>query len=487
MREDEDILEQGDLDDLMGSLNSLEKDYNIMDENTISEDDFDRMLGELMGGENSDPLFSADEEPQNSANEEPLQKEEAETAGVLPANKDEEESSVGENSDTDSNPAPQEESSANITEEDMINFFSNPDDTSSEADAPMSDDIMDLINSINADQADDSSAEQGNAIGDVFSDTLSVVKSLSDDEPAEAQESKKERKKREKEQKKEQKKAAKATKKGFFSRVFGNVKKERSEEEIAKQKEKIISEAQQKENAEEAKKQKAAAAKAEKKKKDAENKAAAVKKKQESAKKKAEAAKLKKDAKERKKQELQKRLDAVEQDNSRINRVGAAIVFIFFAIVAGIILIGTKHYSYSANIANAEKHFENDHYNEAYEYVAGLDIKEEDEEFYMRVMTVMYTYKQLNAYKNYYAAKLYPEALDSLLKGLQRYDKYSSIAVVLNIADDLDAIRGEILTDLKEVYGLSEKEAMAIMAIESQEDYTARVYKAASKAKPYAK
>ena len=41
----------------------------------------------------------------------------------------------------------------------------------------------------------------------------------------------------------------------------------------------------------------------------------------------------------------------------------------------------------------------------------------------MKVMVVMYTYKQLNSFNNYYKVGLYPEALDSLLKGLDAGNK----------------------------------------------------------------
>ncbi len=281
--------------------------------------------------------------------------------------------------------------------------------------------------------------------------------------------------------KKKKPKKKKRDKPSVWQRLFGNIKTERSEEEIAQMKEKVIADAEAKEAAKEAKIKQAAAEKEEKKKKAAENKAAAAKKKQENAKKKAEEAAAKKEAKDKKKQEVQNLIDAIDEDEGKINRVGAAIVFVFFALVAIAILLGTNIYSYKQSLENARESFEFKHYNEAYEEIAGIDeMKDEDETFALQVMVVMYTYKQLNSFQNYYAAGLYPEALDSLLKGLKRYDKYSTIATVIQVDEDLSAVRKEILGKLEETYSLTEQDALALMAIRDQGVYAQQIYDIAS-------
>lgn len=363
-------------------------------------------------------------------------------------------------------------------------------------------DILDLINSLyNSEELppdeNDSRASterygtedelertsQPEDITDIFPDALGAMPedelaSITDIGTGDAEEEEKSGKKK----KRKEKKKKKAKKPGIVQKLFGNIKTERSEEEIAQMKEKIIADAEAKEAAEEAKRKKAAAEKEEKKKKAAEKKAAAAKKKQEDAKKKAEAAKLKQDAKEKKKQEVQNLIDAIDEDEGRINRVGASIIFVLFAAVAAFILIGTNAYSYSQSIANAQESFEYQHYNEAYEEIAGLDnIKEEDETFILQVMTVMYTYKQLNSFNHYYEMGQYPQALDSLLKGLQRYDKYSALATIIEVEKDMDFVRDEILDKLEEIYSLTEEEAVAIAAMRDREAYTQKVYEIAGK------
>ena len=370
-------------------------------------------------------------------------------------------------------------------------------------------DILDLINSIyNSEEGDnfDGSGQeeptkafgteddlemstQPDDLTDFFSEVMPAEEELSTipdidvmqedvkEEPAQNDEKKK---------KKEKKGKKNADKKpGILKRVFGNIRPERTEEEIAQMKEKVIADAEAKDAEEEEKKRKAAEEKEAKKKKAAEDKAASAKQKQENAKKKAEAAKAKKEAKkeakDKKKQEVQNLIDAIDENEGRINRVGASIVFVFFAAVAVAVIIGTNIYAYSQSIENAQKSFEFKHYNEAYDEIAGLNVKEEDQSFTLKVMVVMYTYKQLNSFNHYYKVGLYPEALDSLLKGLERYDKYSALASVVDVTKDMDAVRKEILEKLESIYSLTEEEAMQLVSMKDHAAYTEKVYGIAGK------
>ncbi len=339
-------------------------------------------------------------------------------------------------------------------------------------------DILDLINSIyNSEEGDNfdgggqeeptkafgteddlEMSTQPDDLTDFFSEVMPAEEELSTipdidvmqedvkEEPAQNDEKKK---------KKEKKGKKNADKKpGILKRVFGNIRPERTEEEIAQMKEKVIADAEAKDAEEEEKRRKAAEEKEAKKKKAAEDK---------------------------KKQEVQNLIDAIDENEGRINRVGASIVFVFFAAVAVAVIIGTNIYAYSQSIENAQKSFEFKHYNEAYDEIAGLNVKEEDQPFTMKVMVVMYTYKQLNSFNNYYKVGLYPEALDSLLKGLERYDKYSALASVVDVTKDMDAIREEILEKLESVYSLTEEEAMQLVSMKDHAAYTEKVYGIAGK------
>lgn len=189
---------------------------------------------------------------------------------------------------------------------------------------------------------------------------------------------------------------------------------------------------------------------------------------------------VKKEAKAEKKakkmEEAKLLLEEVER--TRINRAGASIVFIFFAMIGVVIISGTSIFAYSLSIRNAEYEFNRDEYTAAYNEIYGLEIKDEDILLYDRIMTVMYVQKQLNSYDNYYGMGDKPKALDSLLKGLQRYEKYIELAVELEVDTDLDSVRKKILENVNSSFMLTEQEAMEIIQSDSQAEYSKKVYDA---------
>ena len=270
-------------------------------------------------------------------------------------------------------------------------------------------------------------------------------------------------------------------KKGLFSvifqKLFANVPL--TEEEIA-----AIPTPEQEEAAKKEKEAEAA-----KKKEDKKAAAEADKKKKaEEAKKKAADNKAKKAAKDaakkaaKKEAELKRlRAEALQQPEGKINKAGATIILLFFVVAAAVVIIGTNIFSYDISIADATHKFGNHKYTEAYEGIRGLDIKEKDMLIHDKIYTVMFVNKQLNSYNNFFAMGDYSSALDSLIKGLSRYDKYIALARQLGIHTDLDYVRKQIMAELQSVYGVDEREALELMDMTDRQDYSERIYAIVSK------
>ena len=178
------------------------------------------------------------------------------------------------------------------------------------------------------------------------------------------------------------------------------------------------------------------------------------------------------------KKEKKKKIEILDDyvDEGHINKAGASIVFLFFGLLVVLLLISTNIFSYSLSINNATDYFDKQRYTQAYNEVYGIELKDEDIELYDKIMTVMYVNKQLNSYNNYYHMRKFPEALDSLLKGLQRYDKYIELATMLGINTDLDYVRNQIIAELYNVFNLTEEQAIYIINSESQAKYSIAVY-----------
>lgn len=270
-------------------------------------------------------------------------------------------------------------------------------------------------------------------------------------------------------------KADKPPKKSLWKRLFGN--------KLDKSPEEILEDEKKEEEAAAAKKEKAEQdkVKAEEKKKQAEEEKARAKAEAEIAKKAKEAQKAAKKAEEkekaRKKKEEALALAEFEVEHGRINRAGATILFIIFAILTIIIIIGTNIYSYNLSIEHAQEDFNIQKYNEAYYEVYGLEIQDEDIVLYDQIMTVMYVNTQLNSYEYYMTSNNREKALDSLLKGLERYDKYYKLASYLDISDDLDYVRTEILTELDKEFNLTKDQAYGMITIDDSVDYSDTIYK----------
>lgn len=419
-----------------GIQDNVDLDFLDMFSNPSAEEEenYDPSLGELLSG------FGLPEEKHSSA-------EAAPDSGFGSA---------------DETPAVEEKQGKQTEEEEFLSLLGQ-----FATDDPVAEDMQAIAELLSKPASDNTPSD----VGDVFSDALTVVTGLEDPE----EEKPRKRKKFVPEVKDEpDNKKAKTTKgKGLFSKLFGNVVDE-----------KAIKEAKQSKAAEEA-----AAAKDKKKGKKKGKKASSenIEEVQEAPKRRpsdeeaAEEPKPKKKKEKKPKKQKKKSIELIddyEEIEGRINRLGATVIFTFFGTITALLLIGTSLFTYSVSIRNAKTYFERRDYTEAYNEVYGMELRDEDIELYDRIMTVMFVNKQLNSYNNYFAMGKYPEALDSLMKGLKRYDKYINLATMLGIKSDLDYVRDQIMGELEHVYRLSEQEIDDILNKKSQKEYSIAIYNA---------
>jgi hypothetical protein len=175
-------------------------------------------------------------------------------------------------------------------------------------------------------------------------------------------------------------------------------------------------------------------------------------------------------------------IDELENaDDGKINKVGASILFAICGILAAVVILGTNIYSYSLNIKRAATELDRQRYTEAYKQVYGLKVDASDKELYDKIITVMYVDKELDSYHNYKDMGKYPEALDSLLKGLERYQKYKEAAKSLGIKNDIETIHKQIVTELNNQFNITEKEGMLLINMDDQVDYSNQIFDIATK------
>ena len=261
---------------------------------------------------------------------------------------------------------------------------------------------------------------------------------------------------------------------GFFKRVFGNVVTDEIAEAERKAKEEeeeqAVLKAEEEAKAKEEKEAKKAAA--------AEAKAA---KKAAKAAKKAE----KEEQKAAKKAEKQAKKEAEKEEEEqevvgKLNKAGVIIVVAGSALLLAGVILGTNIFGYSASKSEAERYFTLQKYSDAYNEARGTKMKEKDPELYDKIITVMKVQQSLDSYSSYAVMKYYPDALDSLLRGLQKYDENIDMALDLEIEGDMKVCKNRILGILKDEFSLSEQEAYDILSLDD-EAYTRKVVGIAKK------
>ncbi len=258
----------------------------------------------------------------------------------------------------------------------------------------------------------------------------------------------------------------KEEKPSMWQKVFGNIITEQTPEEEAREREKEEKQAQERAQAKEEKKKKAEEEKAEK----------AEQAKEEKERKKAEKAELA--AVKAANKEEKKRLRLEREANEvvgRINPVGAAIVMVFFGVICLIAVLGTQSLSYSGAVRTAESALAERDYESAYEALAGVDVSEDDAGVAMKARLCMQLQKQINSYENYYELKMYVEALDSLMKGIRKYDENHDIADEYEILQEYNELELEVAKRLHDEFGVDEITAREINSIESRRAYTEKL------------
>ena len=108
------------------------------------------------------------------------------------------------------------------------------------------------------------------------------------------------------------------------------------------------------------------------------------------------------------------------------------------------ILITSFHYSFSLTRAN--KYLENDKYEKAYDQLAGMKLRDADEDIYRQVGVIMYVQRQYDSYNTYMEMNRKTEALNA-------------------------SIKKQIVTALQKSFSISESEAETLVDL-SKKDFT---------------
>lgn len=252
-----------------------------------------------------------------------------------------------------------------------------------------------------------------------------------------------------------------APKKGLFAKI-----KYRMQQFKAKQAKECEAEEQQEEIERQEKQQQVAAKKAQ----------AAEKKQKAAEKKTAKKAKAKKPKKEKKPKKPKVKQPPKPGD---IIRFKPKSIILFVMLIVGIVVLVQMFgytINYSGNISLAKDYYANQEYDKAYNSLDGIKLSGDDETLYKQAKVVMYVQRQYESYENYEKMNMHTEALNALVKGVDRYQTYRSEAKELGVEDKMTEVYNLIIKAFKDKFKMSETEAISLVEL-SKLDFTSYYYK----------
>lgn len=213
------------------------------------------------------------------------------------------------------------------------------------------------------------------------------------------------------------------------------------------------------------------AKKAQKKKERAEKKA---QKKKERAEKKAQ--KKKEKAERPKKEKKVKEPKVVVKTKPLPKKPVFLIVLVGISLVILLNLL-TNLIGYQTAVREAQKHYDNGDYVEAYTcFTQGEEVKAADEELYKKAKFTAYVQQQLRNYATYQEREMYTEALNALICGVGRYDKNASDAAKAGASAEYDKMIAELEKYLSENYKMSLEQARELYGIRERDEFTYALY-----------
>ena len=153
------------------------------------------------------------------------------------------------------------------------------------------------------------------------------------------------------------------------------------------------------------------------------------------------------------------------------------VILIFVMVFSFLILVvlATNLVGYSSSFSNAEDAYAKGDYEQAFQDVAGLEVKEKDQDTYRKYRILAYTTGQYRAYQNLVNQKIYDMALDSLISTIGRCEEYSSDAKELGCEGEISDIQAKAEEAL-EAFKIDTEKALEVYDMKDRTAYSKEIY-----------
>lgn len=169
--------------------------------------------------------------------------------------------------------------------------------------------------------------------------------------------------------------------------------------------------------------------------------------------------------------EMAKKFKVVD-DGKKIGKAGGLAVVLLAASVFAVVMLSNVIFSPMLAKGRAEKAFNEQDYETCYQEFTGWKLSDSETKMREFSRVVLKMERRLDAYEQYRELRQKLNALDSLMKAVQNYDEIYQEALNCGAEVEVEARYDIIIGILSQEYGLGEKEAKAIVALNSDVEYT---------------
>ncbi len=188
-----------------------------------------------------------------------------------------------------------------------------------------------------------------------------------------------------------------------------------------------------------------------------------------------EGKKVKKKKKKEKKKKDEEEVDLFAPPEKKLSKKKVIAVFAFCGTIAVCIVLLSSFLPNYTEMREAHVAYDHQDYAQVYELLYGKELDEQDEALFQRSNLILQMNRKLTSYENYVNLDMRLEALNALITGVERYQVVLPEAEAYNVAGEVSDIYAQILERLSADFGVSEADALEIIALEDDVDYSQRL------------
>ena len=143
-------------------------------------------------------------------------------------------------------------------------------------------------------------------------------------------------------------------------------------------------------------------------------------------------------------------------------------------IAACIVLLSSFLPNYTEK-RGAHVAYDHQDYAQVYDLLYGKKLNEQDEVIFQRSNLILQMNRKLTSYENYVNLDMRLESLNALITGVARYQEILPEAEAYNVVGEVSGIYTQILERLSADFGISEADAMEIIASEDDVTYSQKL------------